>query len=157
MPPTNKLVQKFNSQPKQPRANSTPITLNLVVPIPADVFSLYDVQAEREGKDVGVVAANRLIRTVDYTAQKPLYFNDAQRQRLERALDTNFKTADEVIARVERLVELLSINGGEAPVTISLTPQMIERISGQCHYGIPFSEKLREFAMYGIRMNTGLS
>src|SRR5437868_6985849 len=66
-----------------------PRVVQIRVALPDEIADLYSNEAAITGRDIEDVLAARLISAAGYTATKPLYFDDAQRQELEATLGRN--------------------------------------------------------------------
>src|SRR5580765_230245 len=99
------------------------------ISLPSNVLAKYQAEAEDVGLDLESLLTNRLVECVDHTAAKPLYFDDAQRKRLEELIGRNVSKPLEALSVLERL---LTIRINSVPVT--LKPEVITRLRTR-HFG----------------------
>lgn len=99
----------------------------LRVVLPNAVYQHYLAEAAAAGKDIETVLAARLEACQDYSAEKPIYFDDADRQELERCLGRNvLHTADALI----QIRNALSVRVNK--VIISLNPNLLGKLKSRC-------------------------
>ncbi len=99
------------------------------ISLPESVLAKYQAEAEDVGLDLESLLTNRLVECVGHTAAKPLYFDDAQRQKLEALIGKNVSKPLEALSILERL---LTIRINSVPVT--LKPEVITRLRTR-HFG----------------------
>ncbi len=99
------------------------------IAVPAHVADKYQAEAKDLDMQLEDVLANRLVECVGHTAAKPLYFDDAQRQKLEALIGKNVSKPNEALSIIERL---LTIRINSVPVT--LKPEVIARLRTR-HFG----------------------
>src|SRR5262245_40233969 len=103
-------------------ALSEPV-VSVRVTLSPELLARYEQQARSAGVDVERLLADRLAMAVGQQDQKPLYFGDADRQKIEALLNQNFSKPAEVIKALSRAVEL-RING----VSVNVPPDVLERL-----------------------------
>lgn len=132
--------------------------------LPEGLADRYEDQARTAGLEqyAETVILNRLERCVEHTAEKPLYATDDQRRRIEELMNYNFDAdtvgTQQLIERLTKLVEVRIAGDNEPtlPLTVCLTPQQLERLRGQCHYGKTMDQRISEIITDAINVETGL-
>lgn len=104
--------------------------------LPDQVLQQYQAEAHDLEIPLEDLLASRLSECVTYNATKPIYFNDMQRQRLEKLLDRNVSSAGQVLGLVEKLTTV-KLNG----IAINLRPPVVERLRTR-HFAGEFGEWL---------------
>ena len=99
------------------------------ISLPSNVLAKYQSEAEDVGLDLESLLTNRLVECADHTAAKPLYFDDAQRQKLEALIGKNVSKPNEVLSIIERM-HTIRINS----VPVTLNPTVITRLRTR-HFG----------------------
>ena len=143
--------------PQKPKAT-------VVVPHPAETkvrvtlelsASLFDLLAEQgiaSGRMPEDEIIQRLHRCSTYTANKPLYLNDEQRSRLEKALGHNFNSAEQAIAQVTTATTL---QVGDCGVEIS--PRIAQRVASRAKAERKtYEEVIQREVIKGLSVYTGL-
>lgn len=147
----NNLARKLTAA-----ASGTAALRHIAVAVPVDVVDTYAEQATG-GQPVESVMSDRLVSCTDHTADKPLYFDDAQRQALERLFNSNFASADEVVDKVRALFTLVSVQDLDDQAVIVLTPNHLYRLQERARMaGKSIVEKAAELALQGINNDIGL-
>lgn len=118
MPSKNNLARKLGKSP----SFST-----VAVVVTPDTAEKY--REQNPDRDLGATLSDRLEACVDHTADKPLYFTDADRVELERLLDANFSKPSEVIAKLRSLLTVVKIDDGETAAELTLTPVQLYRLA----------------------------
>jgi hypothetical protein len=113
--------------------------LSIKLEIPDEALKIYEARGPLDK-----TLAKTLATCVNYTAEKPIYFNDTQRKRLDRLFGRNFKSAEEVIQIMERYI---TARIGE--VDVQLSPQILTRLKTRC-FGKPFEQFLAERVVQGL-------
>jgi len=78
----------------------------LRVYLSSDVVGRYLEQAEKAGVDIEQLLSDRLAACVTHTAAKPIYFNDAERQELEKMLGKNIVTTKDLLAQIRNAISV---------------------------------------------------
>ena len=99
------------------------VRLNVAEPL----LDTYSTQADSMKVPVESLMASRLERYSTFDASKPIYFDDTERQELERLLGKNVTSAREVLRILERNS---SLSVGSARVT--LKPNLLARLKSRC-------------------------
>jgi hypothetical protein len=109
------------------------------------VLEKYQAEAEDVGLQLEELLANRLVECVGHTAAKPLYFDDAQRQKLETLIGKNVSKPNEALSIIERM---MTIRINSVPVT--LKPEVITRLRtrkfGEEDFGFWLSKQVNKWA-----------
>lgn len=95
--------------------------------VPEPLLDTYSAQASNMKVPVEALMADRLARYSAFDAQKPIYFDDTERQELERLIGKNVTSAREVLRILERNS---SLSVGTARVT--LKPNLLARLKSRC-------------------------
>jgi len=95
--------------------------------VPEHLLDTYTAQADSMKVPVEALMADRLQRYSSFDAQKPIYFDDVERQELERLIGKNVSSATEVLRILERNA---SLSVGTARVT--LKPNLLARLKSRC-------------------------
>jgi hypothetical protein len=120
--------------------------ISLKLHLPEDVIEKYE-----ESGPLEKVLADRLIKTADYTATRPIYINDYLRQRLERLFGRNFATPEELIKTFEKYVTARIEN-----VDVALPPALLQRLKTRCFSNKPFNIFLSEQVVKGLEEYVGM-
>lgn len=138
-----------------PRTFTPSGTYSFRVRVPGSVAERYASQSA--GCDIEDVMEQRLASCIDHTAEKPVYFDDEHRLRLEQLCNTNFidprTDADKALQKIEQIisVSVAGINFNDI-----LTPRDIERLRSRADaYRRTFEDYLKEAIIYGVRFQTG--
>jgi hypothetical protein len=138
---------------KSPIVPHTPETrVRVTLELPASLFDLYEEQAIAAGNSsVEDYMQQRLQRCREHTALKPIYMNDAQRRRLEDALEHNIDNADVAIAQV---CTALAIQVGD--VGVQIPAQLARRIATRIFRGETYESVIRREVIKGLSVFAGL-
>lgn len=130
---------------------SQPIAAQLRVTLPHDLFAQYQEEALEYGVEVEQLLENRLKECRDYNATMPLYFNDKQRQELEKLAGKNLRTSVEAMVMVRRAMEV-KING----LPISFNPLLLERLRTRLPRGTEFGPWLQSLIVIWAEQYVGI-
>ena len=120
---------------------------------PADyarVAADYEAQAKSAGQTLEAYLAARLQACVSHSAAKGLYFNDQQRNELERTFGRQLNTAQDVLKWAGRLVTI-SVEG----IKVGLNPRLIERIKSRT-FRQPLTEVVKREVRAGLETFCGM-
>jgi hypothetical protein len=84
-------------------------------------------QAKSRKTTVERLITERFKAFVSYDDQKPLYFTDAERQRLESLIGKNVSTADEALTMLTRALSVRTDG-----VEFVLNPRLLARLKSRC-------------------------
>lgn len=101
--------------------------VSLRVHVPSPIAEAYELEAEKRGVDLETVMSERLVETVDYTAHKPLYFNDDERQQLEQVVGKNLSSTREALGQIRNLGSV-RVQG----VKVGIKVNVLERLKSRC-------------------------
>lgn len=147
--------QGVQSAPRPSHIPSGPgqaVITRLVLPL--EVIAAYSLRAERANKTVEETLAEQLTKTVNYTAEKPIYFDDAQRVKLEQLLGKNYSEPESFVRHIESSASFM-LNEGEE-VIVSLTPNIWQRLRNRLIKGKTFPEFVREVTVQALEQYVGL-
>lgn len=116
------------------------------------VFDEYSKQAIAKGEDVETTMANRLSRCMAHTANAPLYFNDEQRNELQRATGWSATDPTKVIARL-REVSSVTLDDIKIEIPVRLRTRLESRVfKGQTFESMVTKEVIQALERHvGIR------
>ena len=97
------------------------------IDLPGTVSDFYERQAQVEKKPLDQVLQERLIDCVGHNAVKGLWFNDSDRQALEKALQANVSGPEDVIRLIARATTLKI-----GPATVQISPLVLDRLRSRC-------------------------
>lgn len=106
-------------------AHTTNVSLRVL--LPASVAESYEAEARKRGVDVETVLCERLVRAVDHTATKPLYFDDSERQELDHIIGRNLSSAREALGQIRNL-SAVRVQG----VKVGIRVNVLERLKSRC-------------------------
>lgn len=111
--------------PEKPVQNTV-----LRISIPSHIADHYDAISDVSGKTTEEVIAERLTTTADYYEDepgRPLHFNQAERQELEKLLAKNvFSTRDALVL----IRNAMSVRLGSLKIT--LRPELLQKLKSRC-------------------------
>ena len=122
----------------------------LRVYLSSDVVGRYLEQAEKAGVDVEQLLSDRLAACVTHTAAKPIYFNDAERQELEKMLGKNIVTTKDLLAQIRNAI---SVRIGTQKIT--LKPGLLSRLKTRC-LGMRWEEFLEKIITEDLERYAGM-
>ena len=121
------------------------------LPLPDNLLSTYEKEAERTGKSLEEFLTQHLRKTKALLAQdKPLIVTDADRRRIESALAKGFKDGSQLADSCEHL-SAININN----IEVNLTEQCINRLSTRV-YGTTFEEFVKQTVTRLVEVEMGL-
>jgi hypothetical protein len=136
---------------------SSPGTVNAVttahvrLELPEHVFDQYSGQAEKSGgRDPEVVMAERLIRCANQV-ESGLYFNQAEKKRLEACVGHMVADAQGALQRLEPLSRI-----NVSDVTIRLDPVVLQRLSTRCRRGQTIQQLITEQTVKALKQYVGM-
>jgi len=145
-------------KPTETHSTSAPIIphtpesrTRVMLDLPTSLFDLLEQQAMEKGEMIETYLVNKLNRTREYTSAAPLYFNDAQRARLERILDHNISNVDVALNQIEKVV---MIQVGD--VGVPLTPKLQQRLATRVFKGESYEEVVKREVIRGLEQFCGL-
>lgn len=103
-----------------------------------DTADLYEIQAEDTGLTLEQVLQERLQACVYYESEKPLYFDDSQRQELDSLLKRNVGSAEKALLAIRSQLTV-DVSG----IKVLLSPDVLKRLKTRC-FGKPFEQFFRE-------------
>lgn len=111
---------------------------------------IRDYEAQGNGKPAEWVMAERLRNCVGVTSEKPLIIDDENRRAIERMLQRNLSTPEEL---VQHLRNALAVRAGgvEAP----LTPRLLSRLQSRA-IGVDFDKFLPDLIVKLLEQYAGL-
>ncbi len=133
------------------------VSKHYAIVLPEEVAGPYEEMAEKAGVDVGELLSDRLAVAAFYTAEKPLYFDDEQRKQLEKLLDYNFSTSQQVIDRLRVLFSVVKIVEEGSEAVILLSPNQIYRLAERAKMAAKtIAERARDYALEAINREVGI-
>lgn len=114
------------------------------------LYDEYSKQAIARGEEVETTMANRLSRCLNHTANSPLYFNDEQRNELERATGWAANEPAKVIARLH---EVSSITVEDIKVEIPV--RLRTRLESRVFRGETFEKVMRREVLLALEKFAG--
>lgn len=118
--------------------------------LPVEVYDSYEKIAQSTRRGLDQVFSERLTVCASHRAQKPIYLNDAERQRLEKSVGANLSSAEEVINAVEKA---LSITLGSAKV--QMKTELVDRLRSRC-FEKDFGQWVAALAIEKLEEYTGI-
>jgi|SRR6185437_5384498 len=117
---------------------ATQNTLHISVPLDEKVIEQYRREARDYGTSLEEVIAHRLASCASHSATRPIYFDDQERQVLEKLISRNITNPKQVIQVVEKLLTM-RINS----MSITLKPDVLSRLRTRHNAG-EFSQWLTQ-------------
>jgi hypothetical protein len=130
--------------------NRTPTTTQIRVAIPDEILDQYQAQAQTLGIDVETLLARRLAQAVEYTASKPLYFSDADRQELEQTLGKNVLHTRDAISQIKIAMTVRIHN-----LKVQLKPAVLTRLKTRC-LGMGWEEFVEQRVVQALEQYVGM-
>lgn len=118
--------------------------------LPEKILDAYQAEADQYDVPVDDLIAHRLTTCVDHTAQKPLYFDDTDRQAVEKLLGRNFRSAKEVVALIRNLVSVKL-----AGIDVNLSPTLLVRLQTRC-FKPPFDQWVAQLVAEQLEQFCGM-
>ena len=126
-------------------------SVNIRLNVSEYVFDEYSKQAIAKGEDVETTMANRLGRCLTHTANSPLYFNDEQRNELQRATGWSATDPTKVIARLR---EVSSVTLEDIKVEIPV--RLRTRLESRVFRGNTFESMIRKVVIESLEKHVGI-
>jgi len=120
------------------------------IQLPDAVFDRYDAEAARRGIPVEELFAQRLAHCQDHTAEKPLYFNDSERQTLERYLGRNVLNVSDTLVQIRNAMSVRVHK-----VIVPLETQLLAKLKSRA-IRVPFEEFLQTQVVQSLERYVGL-
>src|SRR5262245_7452925 len=95
--------------------------------IPDEIAAIYQDQADARGIEVEQLLAERLVNSVEFGAEKPIYFDDDERRELERMLGKNLYSARDTLVLIRNVVSVKIQN-----LRITIQPGLLARLKTRC-------------------------
>jgi len=138
-------------------------------PLPADVLvrlklspeliSAYELQAADLGLTLEEILALRLAKCVALTDNKPLYFNDEERQELESLIGKNVSSAMEVVRLIKSALSVKIVgkqpNSNPFSLRVDLKPALLGKLHSRC-FGRPFEDFLAQIVVEELERYCGV-
>jgi len=116
------------------------------------VYVKYEKDAKDNGRTVEEELAIRLRRSVDFTADRPLYVPDAERRELEHILGGHLlKDAGQLVARV-----CASSKVKVADVEIEIDARLKERLKSRVFRGESIESVIKREVLLGLQRFCGM-
>lgn len=126
-------------------------TAHVRLNLPEHIFDQYAAQAERAGgKDVEVLMAERLVRCAPQ-AEPGLYFNAAEKKRLDACIGRPVGDANGALQRLEPLSRI-DVSG----VAIKLDPTTLTRLSTRTRRAQSLNQLIEEVVVKALKQYVGL-
>ncbi len=138
-----------NIQPALNRPTETKVKLSLT--LPEDLHDQFAGRADKNGRTVEKELLEHLRRTKDFTATQPLYFNDDQRARLQKAMGQLVTNADEVL---DKISSLISLKVGE--ISVPLYDRLQTRLRTRVFRGHTLESVVQRETVQALERFTGL-
>ena len=119
--------------------------------LPETLYNHYASQGEASGRSPEDEIVERLRRCKEYTAAKPLYFNDDERAQLEQAIGHTARSAGHVVNGLRTLTTITV-----AGVDIELPSQLQQRIHSRTFRGETFQQVIEREVLRGLHQFCGL-
>lgn len=150
-------MSKVQSVPTKHKITVAPGTINQVVVVrtpidlPEAIYDKYYEQATGLNREVEDVMAQRLTRCVEQK-DNGLFFNDAQKKRLDRCVGHNIGDAEGALQRLENLSKIVVDD-----VVIELDPKLKSRLASRATMRRKDLAKLiRDEVLMGLKRFAGL-
>ena len=126
-------------------------SVNVRLNVSEYVFDEYSKQAIAKGEEVENTMANRLGRCLNHTANSPLYFNDEQRNELQRATGWSATDPAKVIARLR---EVSSVTLED--IKIEIPVRLRTRLESRVFKGQTFESMIRKEVLEALEKFVGI-
>lgn len=140
----------------RPRSmGSAPVT-TVMVDVPTELLDVYAAQAADVDASLASFLGERLRRCATHTSPSGLYVSDELRQELGRMLNSSLMDVSDLQRSVRGLCTIrVKVVGGvdvtEAPIDVTIDRQTWDNIRMAVHSGISFEQRVRQFAIAGLR------
>jgi hypothetical protein len=142
-----------------PTSSASPVVVHqpetrvrLTIEVSGALFDALEEQAIARGRMVEDEIADRLHRCKGHVDSKPLYLNDQQRVKLERALGHNFSDAETAISQI---LTATTLQVGDCGV--ELPPRLTLRLASRAKsMRKEYETYVREETIRGLMVSAGL-
>ena len=136
--------------------NSSQVMERIEIPLPEPLMDHYRKLAREQKESIELILENQLTRCQDYQSQRPLYFDDLQRNAFERLTGgTVLKDTDTAISAVEKILSFAVNQPGEEPVTVTLSTTLASRMKTR-KFGKTTEEHIRVEVTEGLERFVGM-
>jgi hypothetical protein len=122
------------------------------ISVPKDVADGYERQAQRSGKPMEELMAERLDHCKWHTSLNPLYFDDEKRHELEVVLSRTFRDSRDVIDYLSRTKEIRFLGG---PIKIKMNDTLMKRLQTR-KFGSSLERVVEREVLAGLERFCGL-
>jgi hypothetical protein len=155
-------VSASTSQLAAPALAPPPISatrghITLMIELPTELVAAYSASAASANQPLTAHIAERLRYCAPFTSSTGLYVDDTSRLRMSRALGSGLTSSAELVNAVLALVtvRLRSHAIPQIPIDVELDRELAEVISMGAIGGFTFEDRVRQFAMQGLRQARG--
>lgn len=120
------------------------------------VVDAYRELAKRKGETLEKILEDRLIACLDYDANRPLYFDDEERNELERLTGGRvISEPREALRRIKNCQSIWITDPEEEPVKVQLSPALLSRLLSRA-FRRTREQTLREETVKGLERFCGM-
>jgi hypothetical protein len=132
------------------QSNSHSLVLErLTLSLSAEILDDYRAQADSQGISVEELLGDRLSQCVSYNSNRPLYFNDDQRARLESVMGGGVcPDSEKAVSRIEN-TRSLNISAANRVTKVILPPSLVSRFKSRC-FGRKWHQAITEEVIKGL-------
>jgi hypothetical protein len=136
--------------------NSAQVMERVEITLPEHLVDHYRKLAREKKESVELILENQLMSCQDYQSQRPLYFDDLQRNALERLTGGMvLKDTDAAIRAVEKILSFAVNQPDENPITVTLSTTLASRMMTR-KFGKSTEEHIRTEVTEGLERFVGM-
>lgn len=116
------------------------------------LYEEYEKMGGANGHSVEEEIAKRLERCKEYTASRPLYFNDAERSEIEKLTGGHqAKSPETVLARLRTAMSIVVED-----VTITINQRLLQRLSSRIFRGQTMEGVIEKVVLEALERHAGM-
>ena len=120
--------------------------------LPEALYEAYERHGSRSAREPEAEMLERLKRCKDHVANRPLYFNDAQRSELEHLSGGHITKSPDAL--IKRLANACSIEVGDVKITID--QRLAQRLSTRVFRGQTIEGNIKKVVIEALERDCGM-
>lgn len=119
--------------------------------LPEELHDQFAARADKNGRKVEAEIIEHLRRTAEYTSTQPIYFNDEQRARLQKAVGHLIAGPEDLLSK---LGNMISLNVGD--ISVPLSDRIQVRLKSRVFRGQTLQQVVTKEVTEALERFTGL-
>ena len=116
------------------------------------LYQEYEEMGGKSGRSAEEEISERLKRCKEYTANRPLYFNDAERSEMEKLTGGHLaKSPETVLARLRTAMSIVVED-----VTITINQRLLQRLSSRVFRGQTMEGVIEKVVIEALERHAGM-